>query len=410
MDPQGEEMLIQDAFTQSDYAICITDPEGILLRVNDAYRKLYRFAPGERVEGCPASVIRSPLTPDSVYRSMWKALEQGEVWRGEMSNRARDGGEVHIHLTISPIRRKGRIVGYMGFSLDRAQQVILEKQLFHANKLMVTGVLGSGIAHELNNPLASILLDAEYLRDKLDEIVGHPAAEQARQASASIIRCAERMRRVLEHLLLYTKPESLLAQSTIDVASMLEDCFLFVEGQLRGQGIAVEIRGEAGLHVLGNRSELESVFHNLIANSRDAFAGRAGTDKRIRVSAAAIPGKGLIRIEFQDNAGGIPADAMPHLFEPFFTTKGAAGSGLGLSLSRHILAAHGGEIHCDTSDGRTTFSIQLPAAAEGAEKSLSFPLPAGKRDARKDPENGIAARLGRQDTAPFGAGPDDAGG
>jgi PAS domain S-box-containing protein len=365
MDAQGEEVLIQDAFTQSDYAICITNPDGILLRVNEAYRKLYKFDPEAKVVGSPASLIRSPLTPDSVYKSMWKAITAGNVWRGELSNRARDGGEVYVHLTISPIMRKGRIVGYMGFSLDRAQQVILEKQLFHANKLMVIGTLGAGIAHELNNPLASILLDAEYLRDRLDEIVGHPAAEQAKQASASIIRCAERMRRVLEHLLTYSKPESLQGRSTIPVPALLEDCFLFVEGHLRGQGIEVVLAADAGLYVVGNRPELESVIQNLIANSRDAFAGLAKGDKRISVTATALPDKGVVRIEFKDNAGGIPVEAQSHLFEPFFTTKGAAGSGLGLSLSRHILAAHSGEIHCESADGCTIFRIQLPMAFDG---------------------------------------------
>jgi PAS domain S-box-containing protein len=410
MDAQGEEMLIQDAFTQSDYAICITDPKGILLRVNDAYRKLYKFAPDERLEGCPASVIRSPLTPDRVYHSMWKAISAGEVWRGEMSNRGRDGSEVYVHLTISPIRRKGRIVGYMGFSLDRAQQVILEKQLFHANKLMVIGTLGSGIAHELNNPLASILLDAEYLRDKLDEIVGHPAAEQARQASASIIRCAERMRRVLEHLLMYSKPESAQAHSTISVASLLEDCFLFVEGQLRGQGIEVSLRADPSLYVVGNRSELESVIHNLIANSRDAFAAQPKGEKRISVSASADPDKGLVRIDFKDNAGGIAAEAMPHLFEPFFTTKGAAGSGLGLSLSRHILADHGGEIDCESADGCAAFRIRLPSASEDGINTLPLPAHPGNRKQGAEAKDGIAAWDGRGVSAPLGAGTDDAGG
>lgn len=409
MDAQGEEMLIQDAFTQSDYAICITDPQGTLLRVNDAYRKLYKFGPDESVVGSPASLIRSPLTPDLLYRSMWKTISSGQVWRGELSNRARDGSEVYIHLTISPIRRKGRIVGYMGFSLDRAQQVILEKQLFHANKLMVIGTLGSGIAHELNNPLASILLDAEYLRDLLDEIVGNPAAEQARQASASIIRCAERMRRVLEHLLLYSKPESLQAHSTISVPSLLDDCFMFVEGQLRGQGIEVSMNADPGLAIVGNRSELESVIHNLIANSRDAFDTQPKGDKRISVSARALPEKGLVSIEFKDNAGGIPPDVQPHLFEPFFTTKGAAGSGLGLSLSRHILAAHGGEIHCESADGCTTFRIQLPASGSGV-KSLSFPAQTESKKPGTEGKNGFASRTGRGFSAPLGPGTDVVGG
>ncbi|MBW8890049.1 MAG: PAS domain-containing protein [Fibrobacteres bacterium] len=408
MDTQGEEVLILDAFTQSDYAICITDPHGTLLRVNDAYRRLYKFGPEESVVGSPASVIRSPLTPDQVYRSMWKTISAGGIWRGELSNRARDGSEVYIHLTISPVRRKGRIVGYMGFSLDRAQQVILEKQLFHANKLMVIGTLGSGIAHEMNNPLASILLDAEYLRDRLDEIVGHPAVEQARQASNSIIRCAERMRRVLEHLLQYSKPESLQARSTITAPSLLEDCFMFVEGQLRGQGIEVSLDADPGLFIVGNRSELESVIHNLIANSRDAFAGQTNSDKRICVSARALPEKGLVSIEFKDNAGGVPPEVQSHLFEPFFTTKGAAGSGLGLSLSRHILAAHGGEIHFESGDGCTTFRILLPASGAGGI-SLSFPAPENRKQGAEG-KNGYATRTGRGFSAPFGDGSDVVGG
>jgi len=409
MDTLGEEMLIQDAFTQSDYAICITDPHGTLLRVNDAYRRLYKFGPEETVVGSPASVIRSPLTPDLLYRSMWKTISAGGVWRGELSNRARDGSEVYIHLTISPIRRKGRTVGYMGFSLDRAQQVILEKQLFHANKLMVIGTLGSGIAHELNNPLASILLDAEYLRDRLDEIVGHPAVEQARQASNSIIRCAERMRRVLEHLLQYSKPESLQGRSTITVPSLLEDCFMFVEGQLRSQGIEVSLDADPALFIAGNRSELESVIHNLIANSRDAFEGQPKGGKRISVSAHALPEKGLVSIEFKDNAGGVPPEVQPHLFEPFFTTKGAAGSGLGLSLSRHILAAHSGEIHCESADGCTTFRIQLPASGSGG-KSLSFPAQLGDQKQGAVGKNGFATRTGRGFSAPLGDGSDVVGG
>src|SRR5689334_7743259 len=86
---------------------------------------------------------------------MWKCISSGGTWRGNLTNVAKDGSEVFVHLTITPIRENGAIVGYMGFSLDRAQQVMLEKQLFHANKLVVLGTMGAGLAHEPSSSLSS---------------------------------------------------------------------------------------------------------------------------------------------------------------------------------------------------------------------------------------------------------------
>lgn len=378
--------MMEEAIAQSDFAACITDPRGTLLQVNEAYRKLYKFPDLASLVGQPVSIVRSPLTPDSLYKNMWKTISAGGIWRGQMSNRAFDGSEVFIQLTISPIRRDGKLIGFLGLSLDRAQQVILENQLMHANKLMAIGTLGGGLAHELNNPLASILLDAEYLRDTLDEIIANPAAEQAGQAARSIIANAERMRRVLEHLLLYSKPESPEARSTFALGPFLYDCFLFVEGHLKGLGIEVEIHADPDLHVVGNRMELESVLHVLLSNSLDAFQGREAQGKRIRVDVAAKAGAALMEIEYRDNAGGIAPDVLPHIFNPFFTTKGGGGSGLGLSLSRHIVAGHGGQIECESSGGETLFRILLPVAGEPAghgsgiavrPRKLGKPLPPG---------------------------------
>ena len=354
--------MMDAAIAQSDMAICITDPRGILLQVNEAYRKLYKYPDMRSLVGRPVSIIRSPLTPAGLYADMWKTIAAGGIWRGQMNNRASDGSEVHIHLTVSPIRDQGLVTGYLGLSLDRAQQVILENQLLNANKLLAIGTLGSGLAHELNNPLASILLDAEHLRDCLADIIAGPAAEQAEQAAISIIHCAEKMRKVLEHLLLYSKPDSSQARSTISVAPFLQDCFLFLERHVRSLGIEVDIQAEPELSMVGNRMELESVLHVLLSNSIEAFSGAAVKEKRIRVSAAIMPGSPFLKIEYRDNAGGIAPEVLPHIFEPFFTTKGTGGSGLGLSLCRHILAAHKGQIECESSGGETLFRILLPLA------------------------------------------------
>jgi two-component system C4-dicarboxylate transport sensor histidine kinase DctB len=288
-----------------------------------------------------------------------------------LTNRASDGSDVHIHLTITPVRREGEIVAYMGFSLDRAQQVLLERQLLHANKLMVLGTLGAGLAHEMNNPLASILLDAEYLKEihsQPEKPVDHSGAKAA---ADSVIRGVERMRRVLGHLLQYSKKESPEAASTIGVKELVEESFLFVERQLANREIQIRLDVPDDLRIAGNRTQLESVFHNLIHNSRDGVAGRPGGDKYISIRAQRNP-RGSVEIQFEDNAGGIPPEHLEQIFEPFFTTKPeGAGTGLGLSLSRKIISDHGGTLYCESRHGYTRFTLFLPALAPDFTASAS---------------------------------------
>jgi two-component system, cell cycle sensor histidine kinase and response regulator CckA len=363
--------MFEDAFTQADYAINITDPEGRLLRVNLAYLKLYKFTSESEVLGKTQRIIRSPMTPGSLYQDMWQNISQGRPWRGDLINKARDGGDVHVHITISPIRHADKIVGYMGFSLDREQQVMLERQLLHANKLMMLGTLGAGLAHEMNNPLASILLDAEYLQ----EIHSQPGPaldySAALAAAESVIRGVERMRRVLKHLLQYSKKDVFSEAGNISVRELVEDSFLFVNRQLINRGIQLRQEVPEAISIPGIRTQLESVLHNLISNSCDAFLGKDGDGKYIAISSRRNP-HGQVEIIFEDNAGGIPAGHLGHIFEPFFTTKeGQMGTGLGLSLSRKIISDHGGSIQCESSGGRTRFTILLPT--EPASRNFTRP-------------------------------------
>lgn len=353
------------AFIHSDHAINITDPEGNLLRVNNAYLKLYKFESEAQILGRNPRIIRSPHTPESVYQEMWKSISAGKVWRGELTNRAVDGTDVYVHLTISPFYRDGVLAGYMGFSIDRAQQVELEKQLLHANKLVVLGTLGAGLAHELNNPLASILLDAEYLK----ELHANPPAKvdhgSALAAAESVIRGSERMRRVLEHLLLYSKKDGGSAISALSVRQILEDSFLFIERQLVSRGIDIDLQVDGDPYVNGNRTQLESVIHNLLSNSRDAFATSKARRKLISIKSTWVPGEHMVVIEYKDNAGGIHPEILGRVFEPFFTTKGGEGTGLGLPISKRIVDDLGGNIQCESSGGETRFRITLPAFLMG---------------------------------------------
>lgn len=366
MEPLDTPTLLDKAFTQADYAINITDRNGVLIKVNQAYLDLYKFGSESEVIGKTQKVIRSPHTPVTIYKDMWSTILSGVTWRGNLNNIARDGSEVFVHLTISPVREQGQIVGYMGFSLDRAQQVLLEKELFHANKLVVLATMGAGLAHELNNPLASILLDAEYLRDVFaapGQAIDWPMATSA---TLSVLNGVERMKKVLEHLLMYSRKEGGgQTYSTLTLAQLIEDSFLFLERQLRSRGIGIHLDLQSEVFLQGNRTQLESVVHNLLTNSRDAFEGKKG-DKRIDILARQNP-EGLVEIDYRDNAGGIPDSLLDKVFEPFFTTKKEfEGTGLGLAISRKIIVEHGGTISCQSANGETVFRILLPGMQPGA--------------------------------------------
>lgn len=247
--------LLVKAFTQADYAVNLTDTAGKPVRVNQAYLDLYRFDSDAEILGKSQRIIRSAHTPNDVSKAMWNCISSGETWRGNLTNVAKDGSDRFVHLTITPIKENGDIVGYMGFPLDRAQQVLLEKQLFHANKLVVLGTMGAGLAHELNNPLASILLDAEYPRDFLKDPDRTADPSVALSAAESVIRGTERMRRVLEHLLFYSKKDSGTATSTISLRELLDESLLFIERQLTSRGIEISIEMDGENFLKGNRTQ-----------------------------------------------------------------------------------------------------------------------------------------------------------
>jgi|GEM_PF-1292920 len=362
-----DQKLCEQALFQSGNAINITDENGVLIKVNAAFLRLYKFSDEKEVLGKTQRIIRDPDTPAGLYQDMWKVISSGNIWTGNIVNRANDGSQVFVHLAISPIKENGKIVAYMGFSLDRAQQMLLEMQLFHANKLVVLGTLSASLAHELNNPLASILLDAEYLQDATAPSDGKVDLPMLHAASRSLVAGAVRMKKVLEHLLQYSRKDSSFSRSTMTIGNLVEDSLLFTEKRLRNRSIEIRTDIQKDLFIAGNRTQLESVIHNLLSNSSDAFETDSKETKFISIGAHRDPDGG-ISLDFTDNAGGIPESLQAKVFEPFFTTKGEfEGTGLGLAISKRIITEHGGTIECESKDGLTRFHIRLPAVFSALE-------------------------------------------
>jgi PAS domain S-box-containing protein len=353
------ESFIEAAFNQSTYAINITDLQGKLITVNNAYLELYGFINEAEVIGQNQTLIRSDKNSRSVYKDMWTCITHNKVWNGEIINRHRNGDDIYVHLTIIPIFENGIKVGYMGFTMDRNQQVHLEKQLLHANKLVVIGTIGAGIAHELNNPLTSISLEAEWLEEQMQQ--GHICKdlEQSMASIRSINQALERMKRVVNHMLIYSRQDSAKNWELFSVKQLINDALLFMDRQFKNRNIQLEVKVTEDLVIYGHKTNLESVLHNLLTNSRDAFEKSNSAHKTIVLEA--FKQDATVCLNYCDNAGGIPKDHQEKIFDPFFTTKEEGkGTGLGLSITQKIVAEHYGKIMCESDAEVTFFRIQLP--------------------------------------------------
>jgi PAS domain S-box-containing protein len=234
----------------------------------------------------------------------------------------------------------------------------MTQQLWQASKLATMGELAASVAHELNNPLATISLHTELLADSL------APDDPDRQPLLVIDQEVGRMATLVSNLLAFSR-RSHQQLSTLDICDELTSTLDFIQYHLRGNNIDIAKDYASGLPtVQGDREQLRQVFVNLITNASDAMP-RGGTLK-VRGRTGAMPAGGqAVVIEFSDTGTGIQTGDLPRLWEPFFTTKPEGkGTGLGLAICRRTVEEHRGTIEIETGPGKgTTVRITLPATA-----------------------------------------------
>lgn len=242
-----------------------------------------------------------------------------------------------------------------GQALEIARLRAAQRQLLERARLSTLGELSAIIAHQIKNPLTTILGDAELLTESL------PPGEAADSARA-ILRAGQRAQEVVQRVLGQAHPAP--EPHAVDVNRTLEEAVALV-GDALTQGAALTLNLGAGLPpVQAVGAQLIDVWLNLLSNSRDAIQARSGAPGAIRVSSTGSDGTGVV-VTVQDDGPGIPASNLPRVFDPFFTTKPLGeGTGLGLYVCQRIVAGLGGTIELTSTAGRgTSVRVWLPAAS-----------------------------------------------
>jgi len=275
----------------------------------------------------------------------------------------------------------------------------MEAQLRRAQKLEALGRLAAGIAHEINNPLAFVIANLQYVRDAIElppEKLAQAPLEELSSALAEACVRGDRIKQIVRDLKAFAQPhdESL---AVVDVRPVLEFSLKMAGAELRRRAqLVTRIDEVPAVWAISGR--LEQVFVNLLVNAAQSIEPGAVERNQIRVTVRRLDDD--VAIEITDTGVGIPAANLERIFDPFFTTKPVGvGTGLGLSICHSIVTAFGGDLTVESEEGKgSTFRVTLPSAARadsGPHRAPALRLPQPARILVVDAEPAVAKAIRR---------------
>lgn len=361
---------------QATDAIIVHTLEGKILFWSRGSQLLYGWDTAE-AEGCTLSELLETNKTTSGER-VTRFLRRGE-WSGELEQRNREGESLTVFARWTLLRDAfGEPEAVLAIHTDVTERKGLQELFHRSQRLESIGTLAGGIAHDLNNVLAPILMAAELLDEEVTSEGGRGLLETLRSSSR---RGADLVRQILTFA--RGSGGTRHAIDALELVSELEK--LMRETFPRNLVIKVVAEGER-LWVQGDPTQLHQVLLNLCVNARDATpeGGRLTlTLRRVMVDEARASLNPLseagphVRISVQDTGCGIPLEVQDKVMEPFFTTKETGqGTGLGLSTAFTIVRDHGGLLTFTSEEGQgTTFQIDLPVAIPATDSAERRPEP-----------------------------------
>lgn len=263
-----------------------------------------------------------------------------EVRNREVALKAKSGKLVHVLITLSTmVDETGKILGTVGVSKDISEQKMLQFKLMQSEKLAGIGTLASGIAHEINNPLAGILGMAEAIRD--EDYMG-----LIKSYANDIIQYSVNAGNIVRELSAYSRSAHNEANSTIDLSMVIENSLKMAKHSASFSTVEVNLDLKRDCFIIANHGEMQQVFVNLMINAVHAMDGK-GT-----LTLACGKDGLFINAVVADNGHGISPEHLNQIYDPFFTTKPVGmGTGLGLYVVYRIVTKHGGNIDVVSSPG-----------------------------------------------------------
>lgn len=335
----------------SNDAIISNDLDGIVTSWNKAAQRLFGYTPEEMIGRSILPIVPQDLH-DEEREILYKIRAGKRIDHYETRRIAKNGEMVEVALTISPIRdRSGNVVGSSKIARDISERKETERRLLESEKLAATARVAANIAHEINNPLDSVM-NLIYLA-RLNLTANSKARPCLLAAEGELERVSHLARQALGY---YRDPG---AAVEIHLGTLLEEVLRVYRSKLLAANIAVDCAFDHRRHIKASEDELMQIFSALVVNAIDAMP--AGGVLTIKTRELAEHG---VEILVSDRGTGISPEHLPKVFEPFFTTKGRLGTGIGLWVAHQLVEKRGGRIaiesRTETPCSGTTVSVFLP--------------------------------------------------
>ncbi len=336
----------------SPLPMALVDTAGTVRQLNEAAMNVFGLASKEA--GVGRHLEKLGLAPSGLtVRLMLAGRQEGQPWHGRVLV-AQGAGERRIcDCTVTDLRGLGS-QDLLVALYDRTDELRAQRELIAREKLATVGEIASGVAHEVNNPLAAIRMEAELLGRSTQDT-------EASAAAATIVREVDRAARIVRSLLRLARRAD-ITPVRIQLNELVRDVAEIRQRVLRADNIEVRTRmDQAAEAVLGLGQELQQVVINLVTNAEHAVRGRPHAVIELATEAR----QDWVRLTVEDSGPGVPPHVRSRIFDPFFTTKSPdEGSGLGLSICQRVVAEVGGRIWLEESStlGGARFVVELPAA------------------------------------------------
>lgn len=367
---ERERRHLAKAIEHAAEAIVVSDLEGTIEYVNPAFETMTGYTPEEAV-GQSTDIVKSDAYDDQEIR---RSVEEGNVWRGLIKRRRKDGVLYEADTTVSLVRdASGRARSVVSISRDVTHEVELEAQLRQAQKLEALGTLAGGIAHDFNNILGAMIGFTELAMEELPQECN--AASDLRE----VLSASGRAKDLIEQILTFTR-QTETEQKPIRPDAIIKEALRLLRSSIPSSIDIVQNIDSNSATILADPSQLHQVVINICTNAYQAMMPERGTLtvelKPFEIDAVAVERSPQLRegrylkLTIRDTGCGMDAETLERIFDPFFTTKEEGeGTGLGLSTVHGIVHSMGGTITVDSEPGEgATFDVYLPRVEKLAEK------------------------------------------
>ncbi len=345
---------LQMILDNSRAIIVTTDTDGRIVEFNKEAEKLLEYGKNEVAGKNVLMLYENPVQRADLLNEIEPLGD--DVWavkNREVILRSKSGKVYHISLTLSSmLNDKGKLIGTVGVGKDITEQKMLQFKLLQSEKLAGIGTLASGIAHEINNPLAGVLGMAEAILDEDDMSV-------IKSYTDDIIKYTVNASNIVKELSSYSRSTHNAGNSTVNLATAIEDSLKMARHSESFKSIELVTDLNKDCTIIANSGELQQIFVNLTVNAIHAMGDKGTLTLKCHREGT------FVRAEVADTGSGIPDENLNQIFDPFFTTKPPGkGTGLGLYVVYKIVTKHKGSIEVRSRVGQgTTFILKFPSDA-----------------------------------------------